>query len=94
MNRLSCDYSNLSLKELTQKFIEFGVAVYLAPTIASKYQRTYTEGPYTPDEVADQVNELINGEVNAAVSTLVDEGRCFLTIDEEGKHFHVGKDSL
>ena len=89
-----CDYSQLPLDELTQLFIDFGVEKYLAPTIAGNYKHQFKDGPYSTDQVTNQINQLITDEVNAAVSALVNEGRCFLTVDAEGNDFHVGKNSI
>lgn len=85
----SCDYAHLPVEELAAKFIDFGVDDFLALAIAGKYKATYTAGPYTPDELTDQINHLITNEVNAAVNALMNEGRCELTVDDKGD-FHVG----
>lgn len=85
----TCDYAHLPVDELAAKFILLGVDDFLALVIATKYKEKYTEGPYTPEQLADQINTLIQTEINIAVSALVNEGRCDLTVDDKGD-FHVG----
>lgn len=85
----SCDYAHLPVEELANKFIVLGVPDFLALAIAFRYKERYTDGPYTPDELTDQINTLIQNEYHAAVSALVNEGRCELTVDDKGD-FHVG----
>lgn len=87
---MNIELAQLSLDSLTKKLLDFGVHECLAPLVAIKYKEQYTEGPYSTAQVVDQINGLIQEEVNKAVSALIDEGRCFLTTDDEGR-FHVGR---